>query len=80
MPPISSEIADLALILKNSNIEEVSKLANGYLELEAAYGKLRQTVVQQASELVMRRHESVFKRLAEAEKKEKDERSDDSEG
>jgi len=79
MPHNFSEITELALMLQNSNIKEIEQLAKGYLELEAAYGELRQQLIHQTSELVMRRHESLFKKLAENEAKEKtNERTDDS--
>lgn len=56
--------AELALKLKDSDAPEVQELALAYLDLEAMYGQLKQQVTRQAAELVMRRHEKLFKNLA----------------
>lgn len=57
------DMAQLALKLKDSDSPEVKELAQGYLELEAAYGELKQRYVRQSTEIVMRRNESLLKKL-----------------
>lgn len=64
MLPDLSEVLELALILKNSNVPEVAKLAEGFLELEAQFGQLSHDYIMQTSELVMLRHHKTFEKLA----------------
>lgn len=63
---------ELARGLKNSNISEVSELAQGYLKLAekfdsllTSYEELKHAYTKTTAELVMVRHERLFKRLAE---------------
>lgn len=56
---------ELAEGLQNSNYPEVANLAKAYLALEVAYEELKHAYVKTTSELVMIRHEKLFKRLAE---------------
>lgn len=63
-PTDFSDLANLALHLKNSDDTEVARLAQGFLALEANYGELRHAYIGQTAELVMRRHEHLLKRLA----------------
>lgn len=68
LTPDFSQLAELALGLQNSNVPEVSELAKGFLQLEAAYGELRQNYMRQTAELIMRRHDKLLKRLAESDR------------
>lgn len=69
---VTTDYMELARILKNSNVPEVSELAQGYLMLAEkfdslliSYEELKHAYIKQTGELVMVRHERLFKRLAE---------------
>lgn len=68
-----SDLAQLALKLQASEDPDVAALAQGMLQMEAAYGELRHAYIRLNAEVIMRRHNRLFEKLKDAEDAEKKE-------
>ncbi len=60
------EMLELAKMLQNSNVPEVSKLAKSFLALDVSYKELRHQYIKITGEKIMRTHARLFKRLRES--------------
>lgn len=61
------ECRELALMLQNSNVVEVSKISRAYLALEAVYFELVNRHTKMCADEVMRKHGKLLKRLSKDE-------------
>lgn len=57
---------ELAEGLQNSNIEEVAQVSKGLLALKASYDELLHKYTKQTTEIVIKKHAGLLKRLAES--------------
>lgn len=60
---MDKEIIELASGLQHSNINEISKLAKAYLELNARHQIIQDRFIQYVSEQVMDTHHDLLKKL-----------------
>ncbi len=67
---ITTDYMAIARGLQHSNVKEVAELAQGYLKLAERFDDLMNRHVRAMGEIVLTKHERLFKKLAEHESKE----------